>query len=186
MAQDENHAVRTPGCPTSGGVAAFVSMKRWLFLFLLAANLHAATPTVQDAQAALQAGRLDEAKAVLDQILATDPRNAAAQNISRVVAQALARRAAARQQLERVTIPTLDLKDASAREAVDYTLQLIGKNSPQGTRPNLVWMVPPDFPGRVTIRLDNVPGATALEYVVGAAGLAVGFEEHAIRVTPAR
>lgn len=161
-------------------------MKRWLLCFLLAADLHASPPTVQEAQAAMQAGRLDDAKAVLDQILAADPRNQAAQNISRIVGQALARRAAARQQLERVILPTLDLKDASAREAVDYTLQLIAKNSPQGQRPNLVWMVPPDFPGRVTLRLDNVPGATALEYVVGAAGLGVAFEEHAVRVTPAR
>lgn len=130
----------------------------------------------------MQAGRLEDAQMALEEILRTDPRNMAAQTYLRQVRDRLARREAARAEVESIVLPRVSLTDASAREAVDYVIQLLVRGGLSKNRANIVWTVPADFTGRVTINLDGIPGATALDYVAEAAGLRVSFEEHAIRV----
>lgn len=160
-------------------------MWRVLLLLSVIAGVALADPGVADAVKASREGDLSGSKLILEAVLAKEPGNTAARNLLRTVDQQIATRDRARRNLEAVTIPRINFQDVSAREAFDFVGQQIAKNSPDGRGPNLVWMVPADFPNRVTLSLQNVPGATALEYVAQSAGLRLVFEPHALRVVPA-
>lgn len=151
-------------------------------LLLTVVSAFAQQPAIVDAVKAMQAGRLEEAKSALEEILAKEPRNTAAQSYLRTVRDRIARKEAARAEVESVILDRVSLNDAAARDAVDYVMQLLVRGGLEKNRANIVWEVPSDFPGRVTINLTGMPGATALDYVTQAAGLRVSFEEHAIRV----
>jgi hypothetical protein len=90
---------------------------------------------------------------------------------------------AARRRLDGTILPKIDLRDASAKEAFDYTLQVINRSATDGKKTNIVWVVPSDYPNRVTLALDHVPASVALDYLAESAGLAVAYEEHAIKVS---
>lgn len=169
----------------SGGSCNRGRMWRVIFLLGAAAGLALAEPGVADAVKASREGDLAGAKLILEAVLAKEPGNAAARNLLRTVDQQIAGREKARRIWEAVTIPRIDLRDASAREAFEFVGQQIARQAPGGRGPNLVWMVPAEYPNRVTLSLQNVPGATALDYVAQTAGLQVVFEPHALRVSPA-
>jgi len=136
---------------------------------------------MQSAVQAYQAGDLSGARLILEQILVKEPRNAAARNYLQTITEKEAKSAATKRRLDAVVIPKIDFRDVSAREAFEFTLQAIERGS--GAKPNLVWIVPAENPPRVTLALDNVPGATALTYIADLAGLKIAFEEHAVRVS---
>lgn len=162
-----------------------------LALCVLVANLaHAdqhqgsqdTTGLMREAAEAFQAGDLDSAKSLFQLVLVADPKNQAAQKFLGQIATREARSAVLVRTLEKIIIPQLELRDASAREAFEYTLALAKKSAPAGFHANLVWIVPPDHPERVTLSLISIPAKAALEYVAQSAGLRLVFDEHAITV----
>lgn len=157
-------------------------MKRHLAVFFAFTLSLFAEPTLQDAVSDFQAGDLAAAKAILEGLAVKEPKNQAVQNYLRMVAERQAAEAAMRKKLNAVIIPKLELSDADSKQAFDFICQLINKNG--GFRPNLVWMVPPGSDKKITLSLDNIPGAEAMRYAAESAGLKLLFEEHAVRVRP--
>jgi len=157
-------------------------MKRHLAVFFVSSLSAFAEPTLQDAVSDFQAGDLVAAKVILEGLAVKEPKNQAVQNYLRLVAERQAGEAAMRKKLNAVIIPKLELSDADAKQAFDFICQLINKNG--GFRPNMVWMVPPGFDKKITLSLDNIPGAEAMRYAAESAGLKLLFEEHAVRVKP--
>ncbi len=157
---------------------------KWLaFLLIGVSALFAEPVATQDAVKAYQAGDWMDAKTQFDQILASDPKNQIAKNYLKLINEKVARQIAAQRKLESIVIPRLDLKDASAREAFEYLIQIINKSAPEGYRANLVWVVPADYAQRVTLSLEGVPATAALKYTAETAGLRASIEEFAIRVS---
>ncbi len=154
-----------------------------LLFVVFATALIAAESPLQDAITAYKAGDFTAAKALFESALVTDPKNVTARNHLRLINQKLARSATLKKTLDGIILTTLALNDVSAREAFDYTAQLINKQGPEGFRLNLVWIVPADHPAKIKLNLDGVPASTAIEYLASSAGLNVEFDEFAIKVT---
>ena len=138
---------------------------------------------MQDALTAYRAGDFSAAKALFESVLVKDPKNVTARNHLRLINQKLARSATLKKTLDGIILTTLALNDVSAREAFDYTAQLINKQGPEGFRLNLVWVVPADHPAKINLNLEGVPASTALEYLASTAGLNIEFDEFAIKVS---
>lgn len=138
---------------------------------------------LQEAMKAYQAGDLAGAKGMLEAIALRDPRNQTVQTYLRMIGEKQAAQVAAKRQLDAIVIPKLEVRDVTAREAFDYAIQLINKNSTGGKKTNIVWMVPADYAGRVTLSLQDVPASEALKYLGEVGGLNVAIEEHAVKVS---
>ncbi len=152
------------------------------FVGLMFSGMAVAAEGMADAVKLVEAGDLAGAKLILEAQAAKNPGNAAIQNYLRNVTLKLDAQAKVRRQLDAVVVPQFSLRDVSAREAFDYAVQQIKKNAPPTMNVNLVWMVPSEYPSRVTLQLQDIPASQALIYLAEVAGLRVSFEEHAIRV----
>ncbi len=159
------------------------AMRTIFFVFFLTATLTCAADDMQEAMKAFHAGDLTGAKAALELIARNDPQNKTVPVYLRMIAAKQAGEIAARRRLDATILPKIDFRDVSAREAFEYAIQLINKNATDGKKTNIVWMVPSDFPARVTLALEQVPASVALTYIAESVGLAVAFEEHAIKVS---
>ena len=163
------------------------SQKRWTacaFLLIYVVGSAFAAEDLQEAVKTYQAGNLAEAKAMFEQMAAQDPKNRAVQNYLRMIATKQTGQVAMKKKLDAISISKVDLRDSSAREVFEFIFQLLNRNAPQGSHPNLVWAVPENYPKKITLSLENVPGSTALEYAAQLAGLKVSYEEFAVRVSP--
>jgi len=143
-----------------------------------------AAEDMQDAVKAYQSGNLAEAKAMLEQMAAKEPKNQAVQNYLRLIAAKQAGQLAMKKKIDAIIVPKVDLRDTSAHEAFEFIFQLLNRNAPQGFHPNMVWAVPEAFSKNITLSLDNVPGSAVLAYAAKLAGLKVSYEEFAVRVSP--
>ena len=139
---------------------------------------------MQDAVKTYQSGNLAEAKAMFEQLAAKEPKNQAVQNYMRQIATKQAGQVAMKKKIDAIIVSKVDLRDALAREAFEFVFQLLNRNAPQGFHPNMVWAVPENYPKKITLSLDNVPGSAALEYAAQIAGLKVSYEEFAVRISP--
>jgi hypothetical protein len=155
-----------------------------ILVLLLGAGFSFAAEDLQEAVKAYQSGSLAEAKAVFEQAAAKEPKNQTVQNYLRQIATKQAGQVAMKKKLDAITVPKIDLRETSAKEAFEYIFQLLGRNAPKGFRPNMVWAVPEPFAKTITLALDNVPGSTVLEYAAQMAGLKVSYEEFAVRISP--
>ncbi|MEX1119318.1 MAG: hypothetical protein WEB60_11055 [Terrimicrobiaceae bacterium] len=158
-------------------------MKIVILLLVFATTLLASESSLQDALTAYRAGDLTAAKVLFESVLVTDSKNVTARNHLRLINQKLARSATLKKTLEGIILSKLTLNDVSAREAFDYTSQLINKEGPEGFRLNLVWIVPADHPAKINLSLEGIPASTALEYLAATAGLNLEFDEFAIKVS---
>ncbi len=154
-----------------------------LLLVVFATTLIANDSSLQDGLTAYRAGDLTAAKALFESTLVTDPKNITAKNHLRLINQKLARSASLKKTLDGIMLSNLVLNDVSAREAFDYTAQLINKQGPEGFSLNLVWIVPADHPAKINLNLDGIPASAAIEYLASNAGLNVEFDEFAIKVS---
>jgi type II secretory pathway component HofQ len=132
---------------------------------------------------AYQGGDLAGAKGMLEAIAQRDPRNQTVRTYLRMIAEKQAAQLAAKRRLDAIVIPKLEVRDVPAREAFDYAIQLINKNSTDGKKTNIVWMVPADYAGRVTLSLQDVPASEALKYLGNVGGLNVAIEEYAVKIS---
>ena len=162
----------------------WISIGAWLVLVLPGANAGVAAENLQEAVSAYQAGNLAEAKAMFEQMAVQEPKNRAVQNFLQQIAKKQAGQLAMKKKLDAITVSKVDLRDTSAHEAFTYLFQLLGRNAPEGFHPNMVWAVPENYPKKVTLALENVPGSTVLEYAAGVAGLKITYEEFAVRISP--
>ncbi len=161
-------------------------MKRLVLMLCACSSLllaGEATTPLQDALTAYKAGDLGTAKSLFESVLISDPKNLTAKNHLRLITQKLAKSSALKASLDAILLTKLELKDVSAREAFDYTAQAINKQSKDGFRLNLIWMVPEEYPNRVNLSLDNIPASADLEYLASNAGLRIAFEDYAVKIS---
>jgi hypothetical protein len=164
-------------------VSHFLTVKSVALFLIIATTLVASESSLQDGLTAYRSGDFTAAKALFESVLVTDPKNVTARNHLRLINQKLMRAATLKKTLDGIRLTTLVLNDVSAREAFDYTAQLIAKQGPQGFRLNLVWIVPADHPAKINLSLEAIPASTALEYLASSAGLNIEFDEFAIKVS---
>lgn len=165
-------------------VSRSLVLRTGLAVCLLGSRAVFAAEDLQDAVKAYQAGHLAEAKAMFEQMAAKEPKNQAVQNYLRQIAAKQVGQLAMKKKLDAISIPRIDLRETSAREAFEFIFQLLNRNAPQGFHPNMVWTVPEGFSKKITLALDNVPGSAVLEYAAQMAGLKVSYEEFAVRISP--
>lgn len=171
-------AKRTSKCRRAISIVAFAAF------FLLSAGAVLGAEELPEAVKAYQAGNLEEAKAMFEQMAAKEPKNQAVQNYLRLIAKKQAGQLAMKKKLDGIVVSKVDLQDSSAHEAFAYIFQILNKNAPQGFHPNMVWVVPETHSKKITLALENVPGSTVLEYAAQMAGLKISYEEFAVRISP--
>jgi len=94
--------------------------------------------------------------------------------------------------LDEITIPKIDFRDATVREALDFIRQRAATLDTLETDPtrkgvNIVLKLPPDSPeasARITLSLTDVPLRAAIDYVARAANLKPKVEPFAVVVVP--
>jgi len=162
----------------------FDALRVLLVVFLVFSCAVFAAEDLQEAVKIFQSGNLTEAKAMFEQVAVKEPKNRAVQNYLRLIATKQAGQVTMKKKLDAISIAKVDLRDSSAREAFDYIFQLLNRNAPPGFHPNMVWAVPENYPKKITLSLESVPGSTVLEYAAQMAGLKVSYEEFAVRISP--
>jgi general secretion pathway protein D len=94
--------------------------------------------------------------------------------------------------LDEITIPRIDFRDATIREALDFIKQRAvtldtGEEDPSRRGINIVLKVPADSPeanSRITLSLNDIPLRAAIDYVAKAANLKLKIEPYAVAVVP--
>ena len=152
-------------------------------VFLFVSYALFAADDMPDAVKTYQAGNLAEAKAMFEQIAVSEPKNRMAQNYLRLIVTKQAGQVAMKKKIDSIIVPKVDLRDTSAHEGFGFIFQLLNRNAPQGFHANLVWAVPENYPKKITLSLENVPGSAVLEYAAQVAGLKVSYEEFAVRIS---
>jgi len=165
-------------------------MKRGLLAVLFALQCSFAqtpqNPMVTEGIAAFKKGDYENARMLFDAALAQNPKDATAQTYARMTAMKVKSSDSGLQgALKKVIIPKVEFTDVTAKESVDYVVQRIKTLTEGKQNVSLVWMVPSDFPGRITLSLQNVPATEALRYIAEMAGLELDYDNYALKVKPA-
>jgi len=165
-------------------------MKRGLLAVLLALQCSFAqtpqNPMVTEGIAAFKKGDYENARMLFDAALSQNPKDTTAQNYARVTALKLkASDSGLQGALKKVILPKVEFTDVTAKESVEYVVQRIKALTEGKQNVSLVWMVPSDFPGKVTLSLQNVPATEALRYIAEMAGLQVDYDNYALKIKPA-
>ena len=164
-------------------------MKRLLaLLFFALANLAAQQEEIQsEAVRAFQEGDYATAKSLFESLLAVDPKNPAARTYLRAIAVREGSGPSLLSVLRNITIPTIDFRDVTVREAVAFVTQKVHELSGGRRSLNVVWIVPPETTEdkRVTLSLQNVPAAEVLRYIADAAGLRFSYDAYAVKIRAA-
>lgn len=100
--------------------------------------------------------------------------------------------AAINRKLDEITIPKIDFRDATVREALDFIRQRAAaldslESDPTRKGVNVVLKLAPDSPdasARITLSLTDVPLRAAIDYVARAANLKLKVEPFAVVVVP--
>ena len=164
-------------------------MKRGLIAVLLALQCSFAqtpqNPMVSEGIAAFKKGDYENARMLFDAALAQNPKDTTAQTYARMTAmKAQSSDSSLQGSLKKVIIPKVDLSDVTARESIDYVVQRIEKLTDGKQKVSVVWMVPSDFPAKVTLSLQNVPATEALRYIAEMAGLQLDYDNYALKIRP--
>jgi hypothetical protein len=166
-------------------------MKKALAILLLILALPALEAQHSEIQAeairAFQAGDYATAKSLFESILSIDPKNPAARNYLRVIAQREKGGPGLEGTLKKIVIPTVDFHDVSVREAVAFVSQRVRELSGGKQSLNVVWMVPAEQATgeRVTLSLQNVPASEVLRYIADASNLQISYDPLAVKIKPA-
>ena len=164
-------------------------MKRIIPLLFL--TVLALTPLVAqqsdlmaEAVRAYQTGDYATAKSLFQSLVSLNPKNTAAKNYLATILQKEKDGPGIEASLRKIILPKVDLSEATPREAMAYVSQQVDKLSAGKQKLNLVWLVPAENTSTVTLKLENAPANEVLRYIAEAAGLKLGYEAHAIKVTP--
>lgn len=149
---------------------------------MLLVSASAETPSFAEAMRAAQAGELETAEGMLQQIVAEQPGNRAAAVRLEAVRESLSQRRAARERLNRVILPEVNFQDTDFRSAMDFLRQQTQRVTDGQVVLNLVLLAPE--PPAVNLRLSQIPLAEAISYLADTAGLRVEFDRNAVRLLP--
>lgn len=160
-------------------------------LFLLPAVLLAQAPSnpmTQDAIEAFKKQDYETARMLFESVLATNPRDPAAQNYLRMIAMkqkdGTASRSDGLPNLNRLIIPKIEFTDATPREAFAFVSQKVRDLSPDKKPLNIVWLVPEGAAvPNVTLNLQNIPANDALRYIAEGANLELEYDTYAVKVS---
>jgi hypothetical protein len=161
-------------------------MKKILaFLLLAFGSLQAQQSEMQaEAVRAFQAEDYATAKSLFESLLSIDPKNLAARNYLRAIAQREKGGPGLEGALRKILIPTVDFRDATVREAVAFVSQKVRELSGGKQTVNVVWLVPPEqtATARVTLNLRNVPASEVLRYIGAASNLRFSYDALALKI----
>lgn len=155
--------------------------------------LHAAGENTQqlvaEGQAAYVKGDLAAAKKSFELVNQLEPRNVTAINYLRLIATREAkapRGGGLEQQLSKVILPKVELKEATLGSAVEFLRQQAAKATKGKMNVNVVLLVPDAQANTqtVTLQLQNVPFTEVLKYLGDLAGLQVEYDAYAVRLKP--
>ena len=163
-------------------------MKTILALLLLAfGSLHAQQSEMQaEAVRAFQAEDYTTAKSLFESLLSLDPKNVAARNYLRAIAQREQSGPDLERALRKILIPTVDFRDATVQEAVAFVSQKVRELSAGKQTVNVVWIVSPEqtASARVTLNLRNVPASEVLRYIGASSNLRFSYDTLALKIQP--
>ncbi len=130
-------------------------------------------------------GNYETARSLFQEVLASNPKNQAAQNYLRMIEAKNQSANSLSASLKKIILPRVDLQDVSAREAITFVTQQVQKQTGGKQSVNVVWMVPEDAEKRVTLTLQDIPAYDALRYIGDAAGLDLAYDNFALKIKPA-
>lgn len=134
---------------------------------------------------AFTAGDYKTAKILFQSLKSMDASNKAATNYLNIIARKEAAQGATIESaLRRIVIDQVNLKDVSAREAVEYVSQKVRAASKGKQVMNVVWMVPENLNPPVSLQLQNLPATEALRYILETSRLSASYEAHAVTIRP--
>ena len=163
-------------------------MKRLLALLFFAFSSLAAQQVEIQAEAVrtFQAGDYATAKFLFESLLSMDPKNLAARNYLRAIAQREKSGPGLESALRKILIPTVDFRDVTVREAVAFVSQKVRELSGGKQSVNVVWMVSAEqtASARVTLSLQNVPASEVLRYIGESSNLQFSYDALAVKIKP--
>lgn len=168
-------------------------MKRWILAALLlplcaiAQTPSSANPLFTEGLEAFKKEDYVTARAIFETIIAQNPRDPAAQNYLKLIAakEKGGGGTGIETGLRKVIIPKVDFNDATVRDAITYVSQQVKTLSGGKQGMNIVWMIPADYAGKVTLSLQNVPAAEVMKYIAQAGQLTLEYDAYAVKVKPA-
>ncbi len=164
---------------------------KWLplILFITAAPLLAQTKTdkanFEQAVRSFHGGDYETARMLLESVVATDPKNQAAQNYLRMIRAQQKAGTSLAANLKKIILPKVEFQQTTAREAITFIAQQVTKQTGGKQAVNVVWMVPEGAEKTVTLSLQNIPASEALKYIAEAANLQVEYDNFAVKIKPA-
>ena len=164
-------------------------MKRFLPILLLMTSplmaQKAGTGTLNDAVRAFHGGDYETASSLFQAVLASDPKNQAAQNYMRMIQAQQKNNSSLPANLKKVILTKVEFQEASPKEAFEYVAQQVQKQTGGKQTVNVVWMVPEGLEKKVTLTLQNIPAFEALRYIGDASDLQLEYDNFAVKVKPA-
>lgn len=142
-----------------------------------------------EGQAAYVKGDLAAAKKSFELVNQLEPRNVTAINYLRLIKTREGRGpqgGGLEQQLSKIILPKVELKEATLGSAVEFLRQQANKASGGKTSVNVVLLMPDDRANTqtVTLQLQNVPFTEVLKYLGDLAALTVEYDAYAVRLKP--
>ena len=171
-------------------------MKRWLLtvvLLPLYAFAQAPAPDSLSAEAiaAFKKGDFTTSRQLFETVLSQNPRDTIAQNYLKAIAirekggsGAGGPAVGIEGKIRSIIIPKADFQDASVRDAITYVSQQVKSLSGGKQTMNIVWLIPADHPGRVTLSLQNIPASELMKYVAESGGVQLDYDAYAVKVKP--
>ena len=164
-------------------------MKKFLLaLLVITSPLLAQTSgsaVLTDAVRAFHGGDYETASSLFQVVLASDPKNQAAQNYLKMIQAQQKAGNSLSAGLKKVILPKVDFQDATAREAFTFVAQQIEKVSGGKQSLNVVWMVPEGQEKKVTLALRDIPAFEAMRYIAAASNLQLEYDKFAVKIRPA-
>jgi len=171
-------------------------MKRWLLAVVLLplyafAQVPAPDSLSAEAIAAFKKGDFTTSRQLFETALAQNPRDTVAQNYLKAIALREKGGSGAggpavgiEGKIRSIIIPKADFQDASVRDAITYVSQQVKSLSGGKQTMNIVWLIPADHPGRVTLSLQNIPASELMKYIAEAGSLTLDYDAYAVKVKP--
>lgn len=140
--------------------------------------------TLTDAVRAFNGGDYEKASSLFETVLATDPKNQAAQNYMRMIQAQQKNTSSLPAALKKINLPKVEFQEVTAKEAFNYISQQVRTQTGGKQTVNVVWMVPEGKEKNVTLSLQNIPAFEALRYIADASDLELQYDNFAVKVKP--
>jgi len=159
----------------------FLALVCFCSLPLLAAESDA----LQAATEAYRAKDWATAKTLLQEVLRSQPKNAAARTMLKTATENDTKGRASARELEKIILPEVKLNEVTAREAFVYLSQKIGAARGDNKPYNIVVAVPDEAlkDKRVTLALTSIPATDAIQYVAEFVNLQVAYDQFAVKIS---